>query len=481
MSLKKEFISGVFYTAVAKYSGIVISLIVSSILARLLTPKEFGVVGVATVLIAFFNILGDIGIGPAVIQNQKLSEEDMSSIHTFTTYVGLGLGIIFFAAANLIAHIYQDNALIGICRWLSISILFTCWGIVPLNLHYKQKQFKRIAFITLGIQILSGFGACIYAFYDGGVYALVLQFVCSSVLLSIVYNYTSGMKMKLTFRKKSLMKIKSFSSYQFLFNLISYFSRNSDKLLIGKYIGLSQLGYYEKSYRLMMLPLQNITFVISPVLLPIFSNLQEDVKQMGAKYLKLLTPLSYLAFPISVMLYFCSPELILIIFGKQWVDSILPLQILSFTVGFQILISTTGGIFQALGATKRMFHSGCWGAAFIIGALLISIFGWGTIVAVCVGYLVAQIANVIQCFTSLFFALHLSPLIFFRNLLRPIAISILIFGAIWLWEYMVPISSLWLNLLLKVIIGIGVTIITLNLLSPYNVYKLLIKRKQLYV
>lgn len=96
MSLKKEFLSGVFYTAVAKYSGIVISLIVSSILARLLTPQEFGVVGVATVIIAFFNILGDIGIGPAVILHKELTDRDLSSIHTFTTYTGLVLGAFFF-------------------------------------------------------------------------------------------------------------------------------------------------------------------------------------------------------------------------------------------------------------------------------------------------------------------------------------------------------------------------------------------------
>lgn len=122
----------------------------------------------------------------------------------------------------------------------------------------------------MGVQILSGFGACIYAFYGGGVYSLVLQFIVSSLLLAVMYNCSSNLKWQFKVTKDSLSKIKAFSSYQFLFNLLSYFSRNSDKLLIGKYIGLSQLGYYEKSYRLMMLPLQNITFVISPVLLPIF-------------------------------------------------------------------------------------------------------------------------------------------------------------------------------------------------------------------
>ena len=475
MSLKKEFLSGVFYTAVAKYSGIVISLIVSSILARLLTPQEFGVVGVATVIIAFFNILGDIGIGPAVILHKELTDRDLSSIHTFTTYTGLVLGAFFFLSADIIADIYEDNKLVGICRLLSLSIVFTCWGIVPLNLSYKLKKFRKIAIVTLGVQLVSGFGACIYAFYGGGVYALVFQFVASSLLLSFVYNLSCGLKWSFKVTKESVNKIKSFSSYQFLFNILSYFSRNSDKLLIGRYIGLSQLGYYEKSYKLMMLPLQNITFVISPVLLPIFSTIKDDVALLGEKYIKLLIPLAYLAFPISVILYFCSPVLILIIFGSQWISSIAPLQILSFTVGFQILSSTTGGIFQALGETKRMFHSGCWGAFFIVGSFIVSILGWRTIVAVCVGYLIAQIANIIQCFYSLFKALDLSCLILFRSLLKPMGISCLIFVIMWAQNLFLPIAPIWLSLLVKVLLGIFSTIIIVQLTSPYNLYKIIKK------
>ena len=477
MSLKKDFLSGVFYSALAKYSGILISLVVASILARLLTPEEFGVVGVATVLIAFVNILGDIGIGPAVIQNNTLTENDLKSIHAFTTYLGLLLGALFFFSAPVIANIYEDGALIEICQWFSLSIVFTCWGIVPLNINYKNKKFKKIAVITLVVQIISGFAACIYAIYDGGVYALILQFVSSSVLLSIIYNFSIKLSWRLYISKDSLKKIISFSTYQFMFNLINFFSRNSDKLLIGKYIGLTQLGYYEKSYRLMMLPLQNITFVITPVLLPIFSTLQNDVKELGEKYLKLVVPLSYLAFPISVILYFCSPELILIIFGEQWKLSIMPLQILSLSVGFQILIATTGGVFQSMGETKRMFQSGLWGAIFIISSFIITIYCWKTIVAVSIGYLLAQVANVIQCFYSLFLALQLKPLIFFRKIIRPIAISIVLFVFMLLQFNYIQIHSIWMSLITKLFTGLAISSLLTNWLSPYNLYKILIKSK----
>lgn len=225
-----------------------------------------------------------------------------------------------------------------------------------------------------------------------------------------------------------------------------------------------------------MLPLQNITFVISPVLLPIFSTIQDDVKQLGEKYLKLLQPLAYLSFPLSVILYFCSPELILIIFGEQWKPSIAPLQILSFTLGFQIIISTTGGVFQALGETKKLFHTGCWGAFFIISSFIIAIWYWKTIIAVCIAYLIAQIANVIQCFCSLFIALRLNPLIFFKSLIKPMGISFIIFIIMWAQDSIITISLPWLSLLVKTSLGIILTISIVHLVSPYNLYRLIVKK-----
>lgn len=175
MSLKKEFTSGVFYTSLAKYSGIVISLIITSVLSRLLTPEDFGIVAIATVIISFFNILGDIGIGPAVIQNRNLSKSDLNHIYSLTILVGIALAAVFCVLSFAISSFYDDKELRPVCQWLSLSIFFTCANIVPLNLQYKSKNFRRIAIITLIVQIVSGICAIIYAFAGGGVYALVLS------------------------------------------------------------------------------------------------------------------------------------------------------------------------------------------------------------------------------------------------------------------------------------------------------------------
>lgn len=469
MSLKKEFLSGVFFTAVAKYSGMLVALCVTAVLSRLLTPNDFGVVGVATVIIAFFNILGDIGIGPAIIQHDSLNKNDLREIHTFTTYIGIFLAIIFFSCSWLIANLYESQILVRVCQYLSLSIIFTCWGIVPTNLQYKLKRFRRIALITLSVQIIVGILSIAYAYFGGGVYALVFSSVASSFLLALIYNINANLKCKLKIGIGSLQKIMSFSTYQFLFNILVYFSRNIDKLLIGRYIGLTSLGYYEKSYRLMMLPLQNITFVINPVMLPIFSSLQYDLTELGRKYMRLLQALSYISFPISVILFFCSPELIIGIFGEQWAQSIIPLQILSFTVGLQILTSTTGSIYQAANATKQLLITGCWGAAFMITGFIFSIYYWGTLEAVCYAYLLAQLANTVQCFYLLFKTLGMKSYKPLMSFIKPLIISIFIFILMWYQQQFIPSIGCWLILLLKVILGVLLMLLGIQLFSPYNI------------
>lgn len=452
MSVKKDLISGVFFTAIAKYSGIIISLIISGVLARLLSPKEFGVVGVATVIINFFNILGDIGIGPAIIQRDNLTKDDIKSIHSFTSIVGITLAALFFCCSWLIAQFYNDASLTSVCQILSLSIFFNCFGIVPINLQYKSKNFRKIAIITLSIQILVGIVSIIFAILGGGVYALVSSSVLSSAATSIIYNIFSRTSLTFQIHKQSLLKIASFSIYQFLFNIINYFSRNLDKVLIGKFIGFSQLGYYEKSYRLMLMPLQNISFVITPVLLPVFSDIKNNITDLTKKYLKLLNILAYVAFPLGAMLYFCAKELILIIFGNQWVPSIIPFQILTFTVGMQILNSTAGTIYQAVDATKQLLNSGCIGALFMICSFALSIGYYGTLIAVCYGYLFAQILNTIQTFYLLFNVLGCKKFHWMKILIKPLYITIFLYCIFYISIIFLKIENLFFCLLVKLII-----------------------------
>ena len=469
MSLSKDFISGVSYIALAKYSGILVQLVVTSILARLITPEEFGIVAIATVIIVFFNILSDIGIGPAIIQKKNLSFTDLSHIFSFTIYVGGILGLIFFFLAYPISNNYNNSTLISVCQLLSICVFLSCANIVPLNFNYRKKNFKYISQVTLGVQFMSGCISVVAALSGLGLYAIVISQLISSFLL--FFCYYSRIKLKFYFKIKmeSIRKIMSFSIYQFLFNIVNYFSRNLDKLLVGKYLGMIPLGYYEKSYKLMLLPLQNITFVITPVMQPIFSIFQDNCSEILKRYLKLISLLSYLAFPIVAILYYISEELILLLFGNQWISSIPSFKILTFTVGLQIVISTTGSIYQSINATKELFTSGCWGAFFMIVSFLSTIFVFGTIEAVAYGYLLAQLANFIQCFWLLFHLLNYPLINVMKLFIRPALITVIMFiSGYFIFHYFV-IESVWVSLIVKLVVMFLIYIISFFLFSGYSI------------
>ena len=328
-NLKQQLFSGVFYTALAKYSGIVISLVVAGVLARLLTPDDFGIVAIATVIIAFFSIFTDMGISPAIVQNKALTEKDLSDIFSFTLWMGAGLSVLFFAASWPIAAYYESPILRTLCQLLCVNLFFASATIVPNALFFKNKEFKFIALRSFAVQVASGTAAVIAALNGAGLYALIISPILSSILLFIISLKRYPQHPAMTLGWGALRKIFSYSAYQFLFNVINYFSRNLDKLLIGKYMGMSELGYYEKSYRLMMLPLQNITQVVTPVMHPIFSDYQNDLNRLASAYERILRLLAFIGIPLSVLLFFTAEEVTLIIFGQQWLPSVPVFRILT--------------------------------------------------------------------------------------------------------------------------------------------------------
>ena len=381
-NIKQQLFSGVFYTAIAKYSGIIISLDVAGILARLLSPDDFGIVAIATVIISFFAIFTDMGLSPAIIQNKALTQDDLTNIYSFTFWTGIAVALLFFIASWPISAYYDSPILRTLCQLLSINLFFASVNIVPGALFYKNKEFKFIAIRSFVIQITAGTGAVIAALSGAGLYALLITPIVSSILIYIISFHRYPQHLRMTLGLSSIRKIFSYSVYQFLFNVICYFSRNLDKLLIGKHMGMSDLGYYEKSYRLMMLPLQNITQVVTPVMHPIFSDFQDDKMKLATSYERIIRFLAFIGLPLSVLLFFTAEEVTLIIFGNQWLPSVAVFRILALSVGIQIILSSSGSIFQAAGDTRSLFICGLFSSTLNVAGIVLGIFYFGTLTAI---------------------------------------------------------------------------------------------------
>lgn len=469
-SARKELISGVFYTSIAKYAGIIVTLVVSGILARLFDPVQFGVVNIATVIIAFFAIFSDLGIGPAVIQHKNLSHNDLSSIFSLTVWSGAGMALLFFAASGLIASFYDDSQeLRNLCRILAANLFFASANIVPNALILKEKRFRFAAARSLIVQIAGGAAAVTAAYSGAGIYALTINPVFSSLLLLIVNFRENPLTLRLRVKFAAIRKVFSFSAYQFSFQLINYFSRNLDKLLMGRFMSLGQLGYYDKSYRLMMLPLQNITFVVAPVMHPVFSEMQHDLQKMANAYLRVIRLLAFIGMPLSALLCFSSRELILIVFGDQWEASIPVFQILALTVGIQIINSTAGAVFQAANATRMLFFCGLVSATLNTTAICTGIFFFGTIEAVAWCICLSFFLNFIQSYYTLFrLTLRIPWEPFWQQFASPLAVTALVCLPLAGIAWLLPTLPLLLSFAAKCLAAGLVWLLYIHLRGEYD-------------
>lgn len=470
-SIKKA----VLINSIAKYSNVIIQLVINSILARLLTPKDFGIVAVIMVFISFFNILADMGIGPAIIQNKELDDKNISDIFLFTIFSAIAMSIAFALFSYGIAAFYDDSIYIKLGRLLSLSVFFNIANIVPNSLMLKQKEFKTIGMTAVSVNVIVGSITIMLAMKGASYYALIINSIITNLLLFSINFRNSKIKIYFNYRRESIKLIRSYSMYQFGFNFINYFSRNLDNILIGKFIGKESLGFYDKAYKLMLYPLQNLTFVITPVLHPILSEHQNDKEIIYNYFIKVIKILSLIGIYAGVICYFCSNEIIRILYGKGWDNSIPAFKILSISIWVQIISSCSGSIFQAAGRTKELFKCGVVTSICTVTGILLGV-STKNIEYVSIGVVTAFFINFgVICYILVYGVFQKSIMNFIKNLYSSIIIAGLMIFVLSIIQ--IKIENSLISVLIKGVIGTIVYLIGLFITKEYIFIKHVLRRK----
>jgi PST family polysaccharide transporter len=471
-TIKEEMVKGVMWSAVGKYSGVIVQLIITAVLARLITPEEFGVVAIATVLIAFLTIFSDLGLGAAIIQRQDFGKEEYDSIYSFSIYLGIFLSVVLFFSSPFIASFYDSLPLKIICQILSVTLFFGSINMVPNAIISKQKRFKFIAQRTLFFQVISGILAIVTAFCGWGCYALLIPPILSSIGCFIVNYRQYPLHFNMALDISPVKSVFSYSSFLLIFNVMNYFTRNLDKLLIGRFFSMQSLGYYDKSYHLMMLPLQQITHVITPVMHPVLTSLQSNYPQMALNYSKILKLLATLGFPLGVFLYFSASNLIAVFFGEQWLPAVPVFKILSLSVPVQMLIATTGGIFQASGRTDWMFYAGIIHSSITIIGFMMAVLIFNNIESMAWSFVITMNSHT---FLTLFIIYHI---IFKQSyfevikLLHIPALNSFLLSMILLLLNRLLIFSELVNLIIQFLLSLVITSFVIHVFHQYDINKL---------
>ncbi|MEV3826267.1 oligosaccharide flippase family protein [Aeromonas caviae] len=373
---RKNLASSIMHSMLGKYAMYAIQFISIILVARLYSPDELGYFSVIQIVIAFSVLICDAGLGPALVSADKVSTNEVDSVFTFTVLIGFILAILIYTISPVINLFFNSQNYTGDIKWIAVAIFFQSISIVPNASLIKDRRFFKIANANCCSEIISLCILLILYQYHASITLMSIKFLVFSFFKYIFLRYlsrnSSFSNFKLTAEIFLVKRFIGFAIYQLGFNVINFFTRNLDNILIGKYFGFNQLGYYDRAYQLMRYPLQLVTFALVPAIQPnivLIKNNQErvDIHNWLAKRL------AYCGCIISTVIYFSSKEIIGFLFGDDWMGSVVFLEIFSLMIPVQVLMSSSGAFFQAYNKVNILFVSGAISAATNIIAMIIGV------------------------------------------------------------------------------------------------------------
>lgn len=360
-------------------------LVFSGILARILTPADFGMIAMVTMATGFLNVLKDFGFGAALIQKENVSQDEYSTVFWFNIALGSILTAAVWFSAPFIALFFDEPALEQVCRALSFTFLITSGGIVLENFLVKEMQFKQLFYRSFLAAAMSGLVSVGFALNGAGYWALVIQSYVNISLLVMFTYLKVRWRPSLTYRYRYIKELQSFSLPLLGDQAINYWSRNIDNLLVGKFFGKFDLALYNRSYSLMLLPVRQISGSLTRVLFPSLSTIKDDIDKVRNVYLKTSGIIALITFPIMTFLFIMSSEVLLLVYGKQWLGAVPLFRILCFLGALQSIGTLLGNVFMSQGRTDLLFRIGLVSKFLMISGILVGIY-FGRVETVALGY-----------------------------------------------------------------------------------------------
>ena len=479
--VQTQMIRGVVWNVVQKYSSMLVTLFVTMIMARILSPEDFGVVAIALVVIAFLNIFSTLGIGPAIIQRKDLTQKDLNDIFSFSVYLGTILSVLLFVASWPIAFFFQNDLLRPICQLLCINVFFATINMVPTALMLKFKRFKEMAVCSLILSLISAVLSLMAVWSSMGLYSLLVNPIITAIGLFFFNFYYYPSLFCASFSFSPLKKIASYSVYQFAFQFVGFFSSCLDKLIIGKFFPAALLGYYDKAHNLTKYPMSMLTSVVTPILHPFLSDFQTEIFKIKEGHNMMTKLLSTLSLPLTVMLWFCGSELIIIFYGNQWNCAIFTFQIFTLSIPPTLIMATSGAFWQSTNSTKLLFWTGLTNSLIIVAGYIITSVVYGTIEAIAWGYVFTTAIIFFITYSVMYryvFKTSLTEMLIL--LINPCVNAVILCGIYILFDTMLFCHNILLSLTLKVFVGGSITLLFIQFTHRYDIIRMIKEKRMIF-
>ena len=369
MSLGQQTVSGVAWTTVQRFASLFLAFVANLVLARLLSPDDFGCIGLLMIFISLSQIFVDGGFGSALIQKKEPTQEDYSTIFYWNLFLATILYLILFFLAPLIARFYEIPILKEILRVQGLILFLDAFGLIHKNNLRKTLQFKKISLIVLAANLIAVVVAITMAYNGFGVWCLVAQQLLISGMSTALFWIFNRWKPSILFSEKSLKELFGFGGFILLSNMMVTFTNEVQSLIMGKLYTARDVGHYTQARKLESIMSNTASTVVFQVTLPILSKFQDDIPQLQNILRRITKVMAFVVFPAMILVILIAKPAIVLMLTDKWIDCVPYFQILCIGGMAEALSDINYNAVAAIGKSRVLFRWTCIKS--VLGLLLI--------------------------------------------------------------------------------------------------------------
>lgn len=375
-NLKVATIRGGAATFISQGIKFIINTFSTLVLARLLTPSDFGLIGMVSVFTGFVLLFKDLGLSVATIQSDKISVEQVSTLFWVNFTFSIILSLIGIALAPFITWFYKEPKLMGITIVSSLTFIFGGLSAQHAALLKRQMQFTTLAIIDV-VSILIGIIVGItMAFFNMGYWSLVMLSASQNLTSMILYWYFVKWIPNFPSKNAGVYAMLKFGRNLTGYNILNYLSRNADYFIIGKWLGSEELGIYNRAYHLLLLPINQIASPIGNIAIPALSRVNDNPKRYLSVFSQFQSKITLLTMPFMIFLLIAGDNVVFLVLGEQWKAAIPVFRWLGLVGISQAALVSSGWVFITQGRTKEMFLWGFIGSLLSVASFVVGL-PWG--------------------------------------------------------------------------------------------------------
>lgn len=408
--------------------GKLLSLSTTLVLARLLSPQDYGVMALAMIVIGFVGFFNEVGIGAAIVQKTELSTTEVNGCFAIAVLTSLALSGMTVMGSGLAAGFFRTPALQAMISVLASAFLLGAFSTVPLAFLRKELKFKTIATINFVGVLVQSLTSIVLAAYGYGAWSLVWGFVASSAVQTLCAFLFSSWRPRGGYDLREAADLVFYGLHVTASRIFWYLYSNADKVIIGKLLGTRQVGIYDMSFGLASLPSDQVTTLVTNVASPLFSKLQHNMDEVAGAILKLSRGIVYITYPVLIGMLVCSHELILVLLGENWLEILVPFGALCIRGLLKSIDPLLSQVLISTGHAKKLsaYTAMCgivMSLAILAGALAGGLFGVSLMWVIVYPLLTVKLLRDVCAVTGM------SMLAYYRNL-WPVLLASLVMGGV---------------------------------------------------